>query len=68
MPSPLNDRLARAELRGWQRQFASMTDAELRQVATGGNPESALSKWLESQPDAALHQVALGAYAGFIPS
>lgn len=68
MPSLLNDRIARAELSGWQRQFQTMTDDEIRELATGGDPESALSKWLESQPDAALHQVALGAYAGFIPT
>ena len=64
----MNDRIARAELRGWQRQFASMTDAELRQVATGGNPDSVLSRWLENQPDAVLGQVASGTYAGHIPT
>lgn len=68
MHNPMNDRIARAELRGWQRQFASMTDAELRQVATGGDPESALSRWLDSQPDAVLAAVAVGAYSGHIPS
>ena len=68
MPSPLNDRLNRAELRGWQRQFASMTDDQIRDLATGGDPESPLARWLEIQPDAVLAQVAVGAYSGHLPS
>lgn len=68
MPSPLNDRLARAELHGWQRQFQTMTDNQIRELATGGDPQSALSRWLESQPDAVLAQVAVGAYSGHIPT
>lgn len=68
MHNPLTDRLARAELRGWQRQFQTMTDDEIRELATGGNPASALSKWIDSQPDAVLAQVASGAYAGHIPT
>ena len=64
----MSDRIARAELRGWQRQFASMADDELRQVATGGNPDSVLSRWLAAQPDAVLAQVAVGTYAGHIPT
>ena len=68
MTSHLNDRLNRAELRGWQRQFASMTDDEIRDLATGGDSQSPLSCWLASQPDAVLAQVAVGAYAGHIPT
>ena len=68
MTSHLNDRLNRAELRGWQRQCASMTDDEIRELATGGDPQGPLSRWLEGQPDAVLAQVASGAYAGHIPT
>ena len=45
-----------------------MTDDELRQVATGGDPASALFQWLDSQPDNVLAAVAAGAYAGHIPT
>lgn len=64
----MTDRLSRAELRGWQRQFQTMTDNQIRDLATGGDPQSPLSCWLASQPDAVLAQVAVGAYAGHIPT
>ena len=68
MPSQtLTDRIAAAELHGWQRQFATMTDDQLRQLATAGDPESPLSRWLANQPDAVLAAVACGTYRGHIP-
>ena len=68
MHNPMNDRRSRAELSGWQRQIQTMTDDELRQVATAGDPQSPLSRWLAAQPDSVLAAVAVGTYAGFIPS
>lgn len=68
MPIPLTDRLSRAELSGWQRQFQTMTDDEIRDLATGGDSQSPLSRWLAAQPDSVLAAVAVGTYAGFIPS